>query len=102
MLKKELGMSVAEDIGVFLNLANPKGVYNWDKDQDNHGTRPSWNAIVRMLQSGATVESLFGVEYRRPTVETESEMTSDAWKDPKFLEGFTRAYDEMKSKGFIK
>ncbi len=61
-LKNELGFSSIEEIGVFVNLSNPKGVYNWGKDQDNHGTRPSYNAIVRMMRSGATSKSLFGVE----------------------------------------
>ncbi|MBO7413996.1 MAG: hypothetical protein J6U20_10120 [Fibrobacter sp.] len=61
-LKKELGFSSIEEIGVFVNLSNPKGVYNWSKDQANHGTRPSYNAIVRMMRSGATSKSLFGVE----------------------------------------
>lgn len=61
-LKKELGFSTVEEIGSFVNLANPKGAYNWAKEKDDHGTRPSWNAIVRMLQRGATTKTLFGVE----------------------------------------
>ena len=61
-LKKELGFSTVEEIGSFVNLANPKGAYNCAKEKDDHGTRPSWNAIVRMLQRGATTKTLFGVE----------------------------------------
>ena len=64
-LKKELGFKKVEDIGSFVKLSNPKNAYNWGKEKDNHGTRPSYNAIVQMLQNGATVESLFGVEYNR-------------------------------------
>ena len=94
-LKKELGMSTAEDIGVFVQLANPKNVYNWDKDQENHGTRPSWNAIVRMMQNGATVETLLGVQYNGRTVPAEVS------NDPKFQAGWDKAHEEMKFSGLI-
>lgn len=60
-LKKETGLSI-EGIGELAQMKNPKGVYNWSKDQSNHGTRPSYNAIVRLLGKGATPKTLFGVD----------------------------------------
>ncbi len=64
-LSKELEMST-ESIGRFLQMKNPKGVYNWSKDKSAYGTRPSYNDIIRLLQKGATVETLFGVDYKGP------------------------------------
>lgn len=59
-LKKETGLTV-DEIGALVEMKNPKGVYNWSKDQAIHGTRPSYNAIVKLLQAGASTETLFGV-----------------------------------------
>lgn len=94
-LKNELGMSSVEDIGVFLELANPKGVYNWSKEQDNHGTRPSYNSIVRMMQRGATAKSLFGVECAKPSEsERRIELTDDL-----VAEMMLRAGELLKKRG---
>lgn len=54
-----------EDIGKYVNLKNPKGVYKWSKEPEDYGTRPSYNALIRLLGKGATVETLFGVEYAK-------------------------------------
>ena len=64
VLQKELGMS-AEEIGRFLQMKNPKGVYNWSKDKatDGYGSRPSYYDSALLLQKGATVKTLFGVDY---------------------------------------
>ena len=65
ILQKEVGIESAEGIGNFLEMKNPKGVYNWSKDKSTYGSRPSYNDIIRLLQKGATVETLFGVEYAK-------------------------------------
>lgn len=70
-LQKEMNKSL-DEIGALVKMKNPKGVYKWSKSQDDYGTRPSYNAIVRLLQGGASVETLFGVEYKR-NVKKESE-----------------------------
>ncbi|WP_405343600.1 hypothetical protein [Fibrobacter sp.] len=59
-LQKETGL----DMKGLADLAGigPKVVYKWaylHKDS----SRPDYNAIVRLLQKGATVETLFGVDY---------------------------------------
>ena len=61
-LQKEVGIESAEGIGIFLQMKNPKGVYNWAKDKCTYGTRPSYNDIIRLLQKGATTKTLFGVD----------------------------------------
>jgi len=101
-LKKELGMKNVEDIGSFVKLSNPKNAYNWDKDKENHGTRPSYNAIVQMLKSGASVESLFGVEYNRMESKTNDDIDEKAYNSPEFKRGVAKAIEELKKMGVIK
>ena len=101
-LKKELGMSSAEEIGAFLNLANPKGVYNWNKEQDNHGTRPSYNSLVRMLRKGATPKTLFGVECKDFSSATCSNQDKILYESPEFKQGVARAIEDLKKMGVIK
>ena len=105
-LQKELGMS-AEGIGRFLQMKNPKGVYNWSKEK-SPGTRPSYNAIVRLLQKGATVETLFGVDYaatHQPAPEPAENREPIDYQDPKFLETVKKALleiEERKKQGIVK
>jgi hypothetical protein len=94
MLKKELGFSTVEEIGTFVNLANPKNAYNWAKEKDDHGTRPSWNAIVRMLRRGATTKTLFGVD----SPEVSSEPQKIVLTDDLIAEMMTRAGEMLKKK----
>lgn len=89
-LQKELGMSI-EDIGKYVNLKNPKGVYKWSKDSEDYGTRPSYNALIRLLQKGATVETLFGVEYEKKVFE-KSKKNPNLY-DPEFFEGLQKSID---------
>lgn len=60
-LQKEVGKTI-DEIGALIEMKNPKGIYNWAKGQDNHGTRPSYNALIRLLLAGATTKTLFGVD----------------------------------------
>ena len=39
-------------------------INRWECKKSKSGGRPKYNAIVRMLRSGATVETLFGVDYK--------------------------------------
>ena len=61
-LKEETGLTI-DDIGELVGIKNHKGVYNWAKNQSEHGTRPSYNALIKLLVAGATVKTLFGVNY---------------------------------------
>ena len=42
-----------------------------------NGARPSYNALVKLLRAGATVETLFGVEYKRPSPPPTAEKSQD-------------------------
>lgn len=94
-LKKEVGLSI-EEIGNLAQLKNPKGVYNWSKDKDNNGTRPPYNAVIRLLEKGPTVETLFGVEYKGRSVH------SEVSENPEFQVCVVKALSDKKSRGIIR
>lgn len=100
LLKKETGLSI-EGIGELSQMKNPKGVYNWSKDKANNGTRPSYNAIVRLLENGATVETLFGVDYVRKKP-VEPSPPPHVLNDPEFKESLEDLMvDILKKKGVL-
>lgn len=61
-LQKETGMDLKE----LASLAGigPKVIYKWAY-MHKDSSRPDYNAIVRLIERGATVETLFGVAYRK-------------------------------------
>ncbi len=99
-LQKETGL----DMKGLADLAGigPKVVYKWaylHKDS----SRPDYNAIVRLLQKGATVETLFGVDYaatHQPAPEPVSAAPSPEILKarPELLEGMREQLLEM---GFV-
>ena len=105
-----------ESIGRFLQMKNPKGVYNWSKDKSAYGTRPSYNDIIRLLQKGATVETLFGVDYKGPVKPpvlggplppefandpAENSSTNSFMETPEFKAKLAQSIKELKAKGVI-
>ena len=113
VLQKETEIDSAEDIGRFLQMKNPKGVYNWAKNKSVHGTRPSFNDVIRLLKKGATVETLFGVDYKGPAkpsvngdqIQPETDKIHIDYQDPKFQELVEKALiriEERKKQGIIK
>lgn len=77
-LKLETGKTI-EDLAVIANLKNPRCIYAWAKSGYENGTRPSYNALASLLKAGASVETLFGVEYS-PSRAGESAMRADDLK----------------------
>lgn len=59
-LKAEMKMDLPE-IAKLAGITE-NGVYKWAWPKSRQGVRPSFNAIARMLQRGATTKTLFGVE----------------------------------------
>ena len=87
-LKKELKMEVP-DIAKLAEISE-NGVYKWSWDKSKNGTRPSYNAIVRLLQAGATTKTLFGVD----TAAThQPAVPSEIARDSEFQEGLQAAMD---------
>lgn len=107
-LQKETGL----DLKGLADIAGigPKVVYKWaylHKDS----SRPDYNAIVRLLLKGATVKTLFGVDYDalHPQAQANSASEPDNspidYNDPKFLETVKKALleiEERKKQGIVK
>ena len=104
-LQKETGL----DLKGLADIAGigPKVVYKWaylHKDS----SRPDYNAIIRLLLKGATVKTLFGVDYDalHPQAQANSASEPDNspidYSDPKFQEGFEKTLAGMKARGMIK
>lgn len=70
-LKSELELDV-QDIAELAGITE-NGVYKWAWPKVKNGTRPTYNAILRMLERGATVKTLFGVEYTKKHKELPNE-----------------------------
>ena len=96
-LKKETGMNI-EELAALAGVG-PKVVYKWAY-MHKDSSRPDFNAVVRLLQKGATVETLFGVEYNPKKPDTTEREPID-FKDPKFLAMVKDALAEMKRDGQI-
>jgi hypothetical protein len=92
-LQKETGL----DMKGLADLAEigHKVVYKWaylHKDS----SRPDYNAIVRLLQKGATVETLFGVDYaaiHNLVPANQPAVPSEIARDSEFQEGLQAAMD---------
>ena len=98
-LQKEVGKTI-DEIGALIEMKNPKGIYNWAKVQDNHGTRPSYNALIRLLLAGATTKTLFGVDSPVNKINPQGPSPEFA-NDPQFQEGVKLLVEEtLKAKGY--
>ena len=93
-LSKETRLS-EEEIAKLAGISDPKNLGKWGQGKPN-GSRPNYNAFVRLLQKGATVETLFGVEYRGRSVPDEVS------ENPEFLAGVEHALSDMKARGLIR
>lgn len=82
-LSKETGLSYKEIAE--LAKIGPKVVYKWHYSH-NDSSRPDYNALVRLLQHGATVETLFGVDYKGKS-KNFSNVPKEFFYDPEFQEG---------------
>lgn len=91
-LQKETGMTLAE----LAKLAEigPKVIYKW-RYMHKDSSRPDYNALVRLFQHGATVETLFGVEYKgKPALQLPPEIAND----PDFIAGRNQALKDIENK----
>lgn len=94
-LQKETGMDLKE----LASLAGigPKVIYKWSY-MHKDSSRPDYNAIVRLLERGATVETLFGVAYRKSDHIQESD---DKRNDTRSIirEEIVQIISDMRAKG---
>lgn len=59
-LEKETNLSL-DEIAALSKIKDPKNLGKWSQGKPN-GSRPNYNAIVRLLRAGATTKTLFGVD----------------------------------------
>lgn len=95
-LKKETGMSLEE----LANLAEigPKVIYKWQY-MHKDSSRPSFNAIVRLLQKGATTKTLFGVDMSNG--ETMSNQVQKILDTPECREAIAKALLDVKNRSSV-
>lgn len=87
-LEKETNLSL-DEIAALSKIKDPKNLGKWSQGKPN-GSRPNYNAIVRLLRAGATTKTLFGVDYaatHQPAV------PSEIARDSEFQEGLQAAMD---------
>ena len=101
-LQKETNLSL-DEIAVLSRIKDSKNLGKWAQGKPN-GSRPNYNAIIRLLRAGATQKTLFGVEPKQPDPENTGSEKTD-YDDPKFQEAVERAlkiYEQRKQQGIIK
>jgi hypothetical protein len=96
-LQKETGMSLPE----LAKLAEigPKVIYKWAY-MHKDSSRPTYNALVKLIEKGASVETLFGVEYKGPVKPPVigGQLPPELANNPEFAAGQQRALKDIESK----
>ena len=110
-LSKELNLSV-DEIAVLAGIKHSKNLGKWAQSKPD-GSRPNYNALINLLRAGASVETLFGVDYKGPSkpsvdsdpIQPELDKIHIDYQDPKFQELVEKALiriEERKKQGIIK
>lgn len=98
-LKKETGLS-HEEIAELASVG-PKVVYKWQY-MHKDSSRPDYNTLIRLLEKGATVETLFGVDYKNKFKPNEYDTEcNEIFKSDSFKRGVEKAIQELKNKGLL-
>lgn len=104
-LEKETNLSL-DEIAALSRIKDPKNLGKWSQGKPN-GSRPNYNAIVRLLRAGATTKTLFGVDSaatHQPALESAENREPIDYQDPKFLAALEKgmAIIEERKKNGIK
>lgn len=95
-LEKETNLSV-DEIAELAGIADPKNLGKWAQDKSKGGSRPNFNAIVRLLLKGAGTMTLFGVESKS----NNNDFTKPPFDDPEFRSGMEQLLLDLKKMGKI-
>lgn len=95
-LEKETNLSV-DEIAELAGIADPKNLGKWAQDKSKGGSRPNYNAIVRLLQKGAETKTLFGVESQSGN----NAFVKPPFDDPEFRSGMEQLLLDLKKMGKI-
>ena len=92
-LSKELNLSV-EDIAVLAGIKHSKNLGKWAQSKPD-GSRPNYNALIKLLRAGATTKTLFGVEYKgNPAPQLPPEIAND----PEHAAGMEQCLNDSEAK----
>ena len=93
-LQKETGLTLQQLAA--LAKVGPKVIYKW-RYLHKDGSRPDYNTIIRLLQKGATVETLFGVDYNGP-IKNGFKILPELASKPEFLKGQEEALKDFEER----
>ena len=51
-----------DELAELSGYSRANNLIKWEQSKDKGGTRPSYNTLVKLMQSGASAETLFGVK----------------------------------------
>lgn len=88
-----------DEIAKLSGISDAKNLGKWSQDKEKGGSRPNFNAIVRLLQKGACTETLFGVESRPKNQIQELPAVEELINTPKFQEELFKALKKLKQEG---
>lgn len=63
LLKMDTGLTL-EDIAKVAEITDPRNLYKWSYPKSKGGMRPTYDTIAKLIERGATTQSLLGVEYK--------------------------------------
>lgn len=97
-LSKELNLSV-DEIAVLAGITEARNLGKWGQSKPN-GSRPNYNALIKLLQAGATVETLFGVDYKGPVKPPVlgGQIPPELANNPDILSGQQQAFKDIEAK----
>ena len=78
-------------------------INRWSWTKQKKGNRPKYNAIIRMLQKGASVKTLFGIDYneRSPMGNNEFKEGMQLSQKPMTKDEVIALFKSMKERGEI-
>ncbi|PBC75328.1 hypothetical protein SAMN02745108_02823 [Fibrobacter intestinalis] len=85
----ETGLTL-EQLAELAEMRNSKAIYKWAYDREKNGIRPTYETLAKLLEAGASVESLFGVNYKAGEKIIEKELTPDD-----FMRGLKKALADL-------
>lgn len=97
-LSAETGLSL-EEIAKLVGISDPKNLSKWKQEKPD-GSRPKYNALIKLLKNGATVKTLFGVDCSERK-KVYPNIPPEFLESPEFHEGVKLAVEEvLKTKGY--
>lgn len=88
-LTEETNLSL-EEVAKLSDIKEARNLGKWNQDKPD-GSRPNYNAIVRLLEKGATVETLFGVDYKPKN--SAPSIPENLSSDPEFQKGLQQSIE---------